>query len=82
MLPFRRNSGTNPLEKQLDPWVQLLLKGGPYDPMCNKLLTKNIIWTPSDGVFWIRACNKSYEWMAYPCDNLQTKSPVCETLRP
>ena len=30
---FRRNSGTDPLEKQLDPWVQLLLEGGSYDPL-------------------------------------------------
>ena len=37
---FVRNSGTDPLEKQVDPlgrsnwahWVQLFLEGGPYSP--------------------------------------------------
>ena len=28
-----RNTSTGPHEKQMDPWVDLLLLGGSYDPM-------------------------------------------------
>ena len=31
---------TDPLEKQLDPGVQLFLEGGPYGPLRNTLMTK------------------------------------------
>ena len=30
---YLRNSVTDPLEKQLDHWVQILLEGGPYSPL-------------------------------------------------
>ena len=31
---FLKNTGMDPLEKQLDPsWVQLLIEEGPYNPL-------------------------------------------------
>ena len=37
-----RNAGMDPLEKLLDPLVQLFLEAGPYSPLLNTLMTKKI----------------------------------------
>ena len=40
-----------PLEKHLDPQVQLHLEGGPYGPPCNTLMTEARFQDPLDGSF-------------------------------
>ena len=55
-----RRSGMDPVEKQLDPRVQLLLEGGTYGPPVKYGEQNKPHPDPhtTDGIYWIRACRE------------------------